>query len=58
MDYLEVIKMNGEVLKFGDPNEILKVSLEIKDESFIYNLIKKWKRGIGRILYERFFYNK
>jgi len=38
--YLEVIKMNGEVLKFGDPNESLKVSLEIKDKSFIYNLIK------------------
>jgi len=55
--HLEVIKMNGEVLKFGDPNEILKVSLEIKDESFIYNLIKS-KRWIGRILYERIFYNK
>jgi cyclopropane-fatty-acyl-phospholipid synthase len=39
--------MNGEVLKFGDPNEILKVSLEIKDESFIYNLIKSGSVGLG-----------
>jgi len=45
--HLEVIKMNGEVLKFGDPNEILKVSLEIKDESFIYNLIKSGSVGLG-----------
>jgi len=45
--HLEVIKMNGEVLKFGDLNEILKVSLEIKDESFIYNLIKSGSVGLG-----------
>ena len=45
--HLEVIKMNGEVLKFGDPNEILKVLLEIKDESFIYNLIKSGSVGLG-----------
>ena len=45
--HLEVIKMNGEILKFGDPNEILKVSLEIKDESFICNLIKSGSVGLG-----------
>ena len=53
--YLEVIKMNGEVLKFGDPNEILKVSLEIKDESFIYNLIKSGSVGLGESYMKGFF---
>ena len=53
--YLEVIKMNGEVLKFGDPNESLKVSLEIKDESFIYNLIKSGSVGLGESYMKGFF---
>ena len=53
--HLEVIKMNGEVLKFGDPNEILKVSLEIKDESFIYNLIKSGSIGLGESYMKGFF---
>ena len=53
--HLEVIKINGEVLKFGDPNEILKVSLEIKDESFIYNLIKSGSVGLGESYMKGFF---
>jgi len=53
--YLEVIKMNGEVLKFGDPNESLKVSLEIKDKSFIYNLIKSGSIGLGESYMKGFF---
>ena len=53
--YLEVIKMNGEGLKFGDPNESLKVSLEIKDESFIYNLIKSGSVGLGESYMKGFF---
>ncbi|MDB9704760.1 cyclopropane-fatty-acyl-phospholipid synthase family protein [bacterium] len=53
--HLEVIKMNGEVLKFGDPNEILKASLEIKDESFIYNLIKSGSVGLGESYMKGFF---
>ena len=53
--HLEVIKMNGEVLKFGDPNEILKVSLEIKDESLIYNLIKSGSVGLGESYMKGFF---
>ena len=53
--HLEVIKMNGEVLKFGDLNEILKVSLEIKDESFIYNLIKNGSVGLGESYMKGFF---
>ena len=38
--FLEIKKLNGDVLKFGDPNKNLKVFLEIKDESLNYNLIK------------------
>jgi len=38
--YLEIIKINGQILKFGDPNDNLKASLQIKDESLTYNLIK------------------
>ena len=53
--YLEVIKMNGEVLKFGDPNASLKVSLEIKDKSFIYNLIKNGSVGLGESYMKGFF---
>ena len=53
--YLEVIKMNGEVLKFGDPNASLKVSLEIKDKSFIYNLIKSGSVGLGESYMKGFF---
>ena len=53
--YLEVIKMNGEVLKFGDPNESLKVSLEIKDKSFIYYLIKSGSIGLGESYMKGFF---
>ena len=53
--YLEVIKMNGEGLKFGDPNESLKVSLEIKDKSFIYNLIKSGSIGLGESYMKGFF---
>jgi len=53
--HLEVIKMNGEILKFGDPNEILKVSLEIKDESFICNLIKSGSVGLGESYMKGFF---
>ena len=56
--FLEITKSNGEVLKFGNPSDDLKVSLTIKDESFNYNLIKKWKCRFGRKLHERFFYNK
>ena len=38
--FLEIKKVNGEVLKFGNPDETLKVFLEIKDKSLNYNLIK------------------
>ena len=45
--FLEIKKVNGEVLKFGNPDETLKVFLEIKDESLNYNLIKSGSIGLG-----------
>ena len=55
--FLEITKIDGEILKFGNPEDSLKVSLIIKDESLTYNLIKSGSIGLGEILHERFFYN-
>ena len=33
--YLEIIKCNGELLKFGNPNSSLKSILKIKKPSFL-----------------------
>ena len=53
--YLEISKINGEVLKFGNPDENLKVSLQIKDESLMYNLIKNGSVGLGESYMKDFF---
>jgi cyclopropane-fatty-acyl-phospholipid synthase len=45
--FLEIKKVDGEVLKFGNPDENLKVFLEIKDKSLNYNLIKSGSVGLG-----------
>ena len=38
--YLEVIHHNGELFKFGYPNDQLKANLIIKNPNFTFNLIK------------------
>ena len=53
--FLEITKVNGEVLKFGNPEENLKVSLQIKDESLMYNLIKNGSVGLGESYMKDFF---
>ena len=53
--FLEIKKVNGEVLKFGNPDENLKVFLEIKDESLNYNLIKSGSIGLGESYMKDFF---
>jgi len=53
--FLEIKKMNGEVLKFGNQTENLKVFLEIKDESLNYNLIKSGSIGLGESYMKDFF---
>ena len=45
--FLEITKIDGEILKFGDPDDNLKVTLKIKDESLMYNLIKNGSVGLG-----------
>ena len=53
--FLTITKTNGEMLKFGNPSENLKVSITIKDESFNYNLIKKGSIGLGECYMNGFF---
>ena len=53
--FLEIKKVNGEILKFGNPDDNLKVFLEIKDESLNYNLIKSGSVGLGESYMKDFF---
>ena len=53
--FLEITKINGEILKFGNSSENLKVSIIIKDESFNYNLIKSGSIGLGECYMKGFF---
>ncbi|MDA9062360.1 cyclopropane-fatty-acyl-phospholipid synthase family protein [Candidatus Pelagibacter sp.] len=55
LGFLEIKKVNGEVLKFGNPDDNLKVFLEIKDESLNYNLIKSGSVGLGESYMKDFF---
>ncbi len=45
--YLEIIKYDGELLKFGNPNSSLKSTLKIKKPSFSLNLIKGGSVGFA-----------
>ena len=45
--YLEIIKYDGELLKFGNPNSSLKSTLKIKKPSFSFNLIKGGSVGFA-----------
>jgi len=53
--FLEITKVNGEILKFGNPEDNLKVSIVIKDESLNYNLIKSGSIGLGESYMKDFF---
>ena len=53
--FLEIIKIDGEILKFGNPDDDLKVLLTIKDESLTYNLIKSGSIGLGESYMKNFF---
>ena len=53
--YLTITKINGELLKFGNPADDLKVSMTIKDESFNYYLIKSGSIGLGECYMKNFF---
>ena len=45
--YLEIINHNGDILKFGDPNDILKAYLEIKKPNFSFNIIRGGSVGLA-----------
>ena len=53
--FLEITKIDGQILKFGNPEDSLKVSLTIKDESLTYNLIKSGSIGLGESYMKDFF---
>jgi|TARA_B110000438_G_scaffold52345_1_gene52582 cyclopropane-fatty-acyl-phospholipid synthase len=53
--YLEITKTNGEKLKFGNPKDNLKVSIQIKNESLNYHLIKSGSIGLGESFMKEFF---
>ena len=36
--YLEITNHNGNLLKFGNPNDSLKANLAIKKQNFTFNL--------------------
>ncbi len=54
--FIEITKINGDILKFGNPSDDLKVSITIKDESFNYNLIKSGSIGLGECYMKGFFF--
>ena len=45
--YLEITNQNGELFKFGNPNDPLKASLDIKKPNFTFNLIKEGSVGFA-----------
>ena len=45
--YLEVVNHNGELFKFGNPNNQLKANLKIKNPNFTFNLIKGGSVGFA-----------
>ncbi len=45
--YLEVVNHNGELLKFGNPDQKLKAELKIKKPNFTFNLIKGGSIGFA-----------
>ena len=45
--YLEITNHNGELFKFGNPNDYLKANLKIKNPKFTFNLIKGGSVGLA-----------
>ena len=45
--YLEINTLDGDLLKFGNPNDSLKANLEIKKSNFTYNLVRGGCIGFG-----------
>ena len=53
--FLKITKTNGEILKFGNPNDNLKASMAIKNENLTYNLIKSGSIGFAESYMKGYF---
>ena len=45
--YLEITSFNGEIMKFGNPEDTLKAYMKIKKPNFTFNLIKGGSIGFA-----------
>ena len=45
--FLEITNYNGEVFRFGNPNDTLKANLIIKNPNFTFNLIRGGSVGFA-----------
>ena len=45
--YLEIISFDGEIMKFGNPEDPLKANIRIKKPNFTFNLIKGGSIGFA-----------
>jgi cyclopropane-fatty-acyl-phospholipid synthase len=45
--YLEITTFSGQILKFGNPDQKLKVTLKIKNPALNFNLIKRGSVGFA-----------
>ena len=45
--YLEITNFDGEILKFGNPEDSLKANIKIKKPNFTFNLIKGGSIGFA-----------
>jgi cyclopropane-fatty-acyl-phospholipid synthase len=53
--FLKITKTNGEILKFGNPNDNLKATMVIKNENLTYNLIKSGSIGLAESYMKGYF---
>ena len=53
--FLEIKNFDGEVLKFGNINEILKVKIIIKHPGLNYNLIRNGSSGLAESYMQGYF---
>ena len=47
--YLEITTFNGDIIKFGNPNDSLKANIKIKKPNFTFNLIKGGSIGFAEL---------
>ena len=45
--YLEITSFDGEIMKFGNPEDTLKANIRIKKPNFTFNLIKGGSIGFA-----------